>query len=448
MVMLGCIIYMFLASSATQLQTGASAPDALVRLYESRARLTTAEVDWSRHQFEGPKFQTEHTKFYTSRLSAKERALYSRGDEEGVVTRDSEGGPSKVHPGSYMSFEGPDGVFDRWDGEHEANWMPKGSARWTPDLRTLGTLPWFCYDDIHDAMWKDPGETPLPRSYSESTEGALRVVTATRAGAALTWWIDPQRGWQATRVTFSRDGVIEKEARIALAKFGEHWLPQSVMYFSNGYKNGTEPCDVTTIDKAVFNDPRQPQVLSPADIGVTPRMFVWLKDNTMKKVGTGTWNGARITGAHFFPGMGPGVQLVQQALEKAAPAAATSRPATPDSQWEAYTRRFIERYRLTDDQVEAALQILKNAQDQAQSYLTRHAEEFEKLRADEAILRAAGEPEGSTRQAALRERRAKLHEPIDEIFEKQLKARLEKLPTRKQRAAAEGVGPTTERSKR
>lgn len=419
-----------------------------MRFYESRARLGTAEIDWSRRQFEGPTFQTEHTMFYTTRLSPKERALYSRGDEEGVMTRNDAGLPAQAFPGAYMSFEGPDAVFDRWDGQHEASWMPKGSVRWTADLRALGALPWFCYEDVHDAMWKDPGESPPPRSYMESVEGALRVVAARRADGTLTWWIDPERGWQATRITFTRDGVLEREARIALARFGDHWFPQSVVYFSRGYKNGTEPCDVVSVDKAVFNDPRQPPVLTPADIGITPRMFIWLKDNTMKKVGTGMWDGTRITSTRFFPGMGAGVQLVQHLLEKTRPVAATSQPAPPEAQWEAYTRRFIERYKLTDDQTQSALKTLADCQEQAQGYLSRHAAEFEKLAAAEAALRDATEPERAARLAALREQQAKLHEPIDEIFEKQLKPRLEKLPTRKQRAAAETAQPATQRSMR
>lgn len=445
MFMLACIAALVSAPQA-QPKADSRAPEALMRFYESRARLGTAEVDWSRHQFEGPKFQTEHTKFWTTRLSPKERALYSRGDEEGVITRNTAGLPDQVHRGAYMSFEGPDAVLERFDGEYEANWMPKGSARWTTELRTLGALPWFCYDDIHDAIWKGLADTP--RSYSESTEGALRVVTASQAGMTLTWWIDPQRGWQATRITFAHDrGAVEKEARISLTRFGEYWFPQSVMYFSSGYKNGTEPCDVATVDKATFNDPRQPQALTPADIGITPRMFVWLMDDTMKKVGTGQWDGTRITGARFFPGMGLAAQMVQQLLEKAPPVAATSRPVTPESQWEAYTRRFIERYKLTDDQTQSALMILEDCQEQAQGYLTRHKADFEKLRAAEAALRDSTEPERTARLGELRAQQAKLHEPLDEVFEEQLKPRLEKLPTRKQRAAAEASEPASERPK-
>jgi len=46
------------------------------------------------------------------------------------------------------------------------------------------------------------------------------------------------------------------------------------------------------------------------------------------------------------------------------------------------------------------------------------------------------------RAAAINELASKLAQPLEEIFERQLKPRLETLPTRKQRAAAEGSPET------
>jgi hypothetical protein len=367
-----------------------------------------------------------------------------------VASRTDTGKPAKAPPGFRLRFAGPDGDFERYDGQTDATWMPKDALPDTPDLRALGVRPVFCWDrDIHDALWKDLGQAPPPRKYAARMDGSLHVVSVDVWDRTMTWWIDPDRGWQATRVTYSKEGVVEREARVSLAKFGEYWFPQSVMYFNQGYRNGTEPWDVVTVDKALFNDARQPQVLSPADIGITPRMFIWLKDNTMMKVGTGAWDGTQITDVNFFAGMGPRAELVTHLLEKGGllalasqpVAAATSQATVPESEWEAYTRRFIERYKLTSDQAHAAMKVLHDCQEQAQTYLARHESEFKHLDDQEQAARQADAADRKTRLESLAEARRKLRAPLDEIFEQQLKPRLEKLPTRKQRADAEGTLP-------
>jgi hypothetical protein len=441
MVALACTVFWVLG----QAETASLPPPALVKFYEARARLLTGEIDWSRRDYSIPGWRSQHTNYYTTRLAPRERTLHSRGDEEGVPMRDEAGNPSKADTGYFASFEGPNMCFDRYEGEHvpyDANWLPKGATAGTPDLRSLGALPTFCYDEVQDALFK------YTREYTESRDGALYVVTAQRGGEMLSWWIDPERDWQATRVTYAHEGVVAMEARVALAKFGNYWFPQSVAFSSRGYKDGTEPVDVVTVEKAVFNDPRQLKVLTPAEIGVTPGMYIWLKDNHMQKVGTGNWDGTRITGVHFFPGMELAGELVQRELAKAEAVSPTSQPVPPESEWAAYTRRFIDRYKLADDQTQSALQILKNAQEEAQRYLTRHAEDFKKLGDDEAAAPRAAAPDSALRRTELHDRRAKLRAPIDQIFEKQLKAPLEKLPTRKQRAAAEGAETTGKRGER
>jgi hypothetical protein len=444
MLTLPCAVALAAACASAQPESASRPPDALVKFYEGRARLATAEIDWSRREYTAPAWRSEHTQYFTTRLSPRERVLYTRGDEEGVPARTNVGTPAKVPKGFFVSFEGPDAVFDRWDGEGDAEWLAKGVSLGTPDLRCLGALPWFAYQDVSDAFWKDPGEATAPRKYSEWTEGSLRVVKAERPDGALTWWIDPQRGWQATRITFAREGVVEKEARIAVSKIGEYWFPQSVMFFSAGYRDGTEPSDVVTVDRAVFNDPRQPHVLTPADIGVTPGMSIWLKDDGMRKVGTGAWDGTKIISVRVFPNMGGGAEMVARLLVKTAPGAAASQPSVPESEWEVYTRRFIDRYKLTNGQTGSALKTLRDCQEQAQSYIARHKAEFEKMDQDERALPQADAAGREARLATIRDARQKLRAPIDEIFEEQLKPRLEKLPTRKQRAAAEPEPPRSQ----
>lgn len=433
----------FALSPIAQPDDATGRPNALVRFYESRARLATAEIDWSRRRYDGSPVEAAHTQYYTSRLSPEERTLRSRGDEEGASGR-SDAGPD-TNLNFWSEFEGRNVMFQNHDRPGDTRWIPKGTTAPVPDLRSLGAHPQFLHlGDVHDAFWKDPSVNPVARVYSERTEGGLRVVSAETGIGTITWWIDPQRGWQATRVTYSQGDKVVNEARVSLEKSGEYWFPKCVMYFSRAYQDGAEPSDVVTVDRAVFNDSAQPRVLTPADIGIMPGAFTWLEDNSGQKAGTGKWDGSKITEVRLFPV--PGAEYVALKLEKsqsptttpsAGPPPAASQPVPPESEWEAYTRRFIARYKLTVEQSQSALRVLKGCQEEAQNYLDRHKAEFERLAKEEGTLQQSGAKQTDARLASIKEEREKLRGPINEVFEKQLKPRLEKLPTRAQRAAAE-----------
>lgn len=116
--------------------------------------------------------------------------------------------------------------------------------------------------------------------------------------------------------------------------------------------------------------------------------------------------------------------------------------AEPESRWEQYTREFIERYRLDPGQTQKALDILKDCKEQAGSYLRGKGAQIEALDKRIESSKAEAGPDAKERSkvlSELTEARAKLIEPVDQIFEKQLKPRLEKLPTRAQRQAAEAA---------
>jgi len=114
-----------------------------------------------------------------------------------------------------------------------------------------------------------------------------------------------------------------------------------------------------------------------------------------------------------------------------------SQQSRPESEWEAYTRQFIRTYRLDDEQAQRASSILRDCQERANAYLSAHKDQLEQLR-----QRVALTVDGDPRQRldvlnALGRERSELLRPLDEIFAKQLKPRLEKLPTSAQRRAAE-----------
>jgi hypothetical protein len=113
-----------------------------------------------------------------------------------------------------------------------------------------------------------------------------------------------------------------------------------------------------------------------------------------------------------------------------------------ESEWEQYTRQFIEKYQLNDEQTQKALDILKNCQSQGERYLRSKESQLSALEArSQAAAQNPGKdgksPGRGDEQNKIQQERQKLFEPLTSIFEKQLKPRLDRLPTRAQRKAAE-----------
>jgi hypothetical protein len=117
------------------------------------------------------------------------------------------------------------------------------------------------------------------------------------------------------------------------------------------------------------------------------------------------------------------------------PAKTTSKK--PESQWEKYVREFIEKYKLNDEQSQKAHAVLEDCQAQRDRYLRGRTEQLEKLDHQVEELKKSKDKNKSNNLTQLADKRKKLMAPIDEIFTQQLKPRLERLPTRAQRRAAE-----------
>lgn len=109
-------------------------------------------------------------------------------------------------------------------------------------------------------------------------------------------------------------------------------------------------------------------------------------------------------------------------------------PENFESEWAAYVRQFTEKYSLNEEQSQKAQAILKDCQEQAARYMQTHKAEIQELNKQASD----GSVDAKQRQG-IAQQRTKLLEPITQIFEKSLKPRLEKLPTRSQRREAEGA---------
>jgi len=118
-----------------------------------------------------------------------------------------------------------------------------------------------------------------------------------------------------------------------------------------------------------------------------------------------------------------------------------------ESEWEKYVREFIARYNLDDEQAQRANTILADCQQQAERYLGTRRSDIEQMEKREKELKeakpaggkaaASDAPDRSKELADITKRKDEAMKPVADIFEKTLKPRLEKLPTRAQRKAAE-----------
>lgn len=137
----------------------------------------------------------------------------------------------------------------------------------------------------------------------------------------------------------------------------------------------------------------------------------------------------------------PGQGEAAAAAPNRSPAAAPAKPATRqyESEWERYTREFIAKYNLNDDQTAKANATLKDCQEQAARVMQSKEPQIEQIEKQLGELKSPEnkDKDKATKLADLEKQKSKLLEPIGDIFEKKLKPRLETLPTRAQRKAAE-----------
>lgn len=111
------------------------------------------------------------------------------------------------------------------------------------------------------------------------------------------------------------------------------------------------------------------------------------------------------------------------------------------SRWEQYTLDFINRYQLDDDQRQRAMAILKDCTERGRAHYRKHEKEIERIRDETDALfdkPAAASDERLKSLDKLKQRMFEIEGPINHIEHRELRPRLDKLPTRAQRKATEG----------
>ena len=465
-------------------------PQALERMVAYRAALQTGQIELRKTFYwrGGPLDGQPRTLFKSVRIAPDRQIQILRGDQDGIVMRSTNGGAASRSP--RYRLECPTESWERSEDSFHAWRLPCRAGAYK-DLRTLGTGAAFGRGDIHDVVWTGRVPAPTAREYEESREGDLWVVRVRCGNFTKSYWLDPSRGWSPVRVRRQNEDGFWTESRSVLELMDGVWFPRTVLYFSSNHCDGEIPREAYEMDAAEFNRPDHPTTFTPADIGIDVGMFVTDPDRRIGGLGPSTmgqWDGLRVISPEEYSKRraageireGPQYNAVVERLIRKSHApppsgdagtgglSSTKDPATDsgvspargtkgviaeaewkvESQWEAYTRRFIEKYGLNAEQTAKGWAILKDCQERANRYLAKREKDFEKLDKEAEALKKSDAKDRAQRLAAIDKRHRKLMQPIDEILEKQLKPRLEKLPTSAQRRAAEKQEkPTSKPSK-
>ena len=414
-------------------------PRPLARIEAERSRWRTGRVEWV--QLVHPLLS--EPRFYQAAFAGPDTLVIDRGDAEGVVARLPDGTPQENGFGPFYSLQIDDALWLYNEGEIRANLIRSAPRAGILDYRTLGLSYRRHTGDLKTTLHlQQAGSRGV--SYRTLRKAGSVIVTADTADGQVVWEIDPRQGGLPVRVTLERAGEILEEARCELVRFGEIWYPGRVAYYRQSWKSGREPYEVIEVLDIEINSPDMPQRFSPAwihiDAGVNvyvreagsdepPKLFKWdgTRLRTLEDFNRAVRAGEIQPGPRFLENARRAIVLEQlresarafgQETSPPSPrrgAAAQTQPAGPleraMTEWELYTARFIEQYRLDAEQSQKALSILKDCQQRARRALARQR----------ATATSPADPSDSADRL------------LEAIFTKQLKPRLERLPTRAQR---------------
>jgi hypothetical protein len=312
------------------------------------------------------------------------------------------------------------------------------------------------------------GLTPLEIiRWEHQRQGGKHVVTAVAAnGETVTWTIDPQRGWNPERVErVGTEGSVIEAAVSTLRQFDGVWLPERTDYFEFGKL--TESVRIT---RAELNRPGDAAALTLTDLGCEPGTNVGFQNTTEPGPNyVRFWDGGAVVTREEWDRLveqgkrswGPRFQAMFRGELPPSPYETEDAPAAREiaakkravgdvlgrhrGLWEQYVRDFIKRYQLQDSQVEQAQQILSRCQQDAEDRTRRERAAFVPLWTEWQSVGEQLEPRKAERLEKLGD---EISEAVNRVFKEELQPRLEKIPTRAQRKAAEEAGTTTSPAKK
>lgn len=469
-------ILLFSASAQSQdrQQHETAIPAPLQKAIEARdpQRWQTAKIEWMMIDT-SMENQPAQARFYGWQCAGASTLAVERGDEFGVVVRESNGEPAVDGVHEHRSLRN-EAEFWKYDGSLIARVRPNQRQEELPisDWRTIGVCPiaptWS--RSKLEATWVN-----VKRSYRCSRDGGLHVVEETLgdSGHSCKYWIDQDTDWSVIKTEAYDGGSVVTTTEFGVQLIDGIWLP-TVIVTRNGAGRILRKFEILS---AEIDRPDHPAALTPAHLQMEAGTNVFLDGVPgLPRV----WDGKQLVAAEEYQ------QRLQKGTATLSPAiareirrrsyfaeiepsgglepvdAGQARLANPssafqaelESEWERYVRGFIAKYALNDEQAERCLGILRACQDQAHEYLDRHRGEIDRLERDlrerfpqgaaaQPPVSAPARADGSTSpEAALLVRRAEILAPIHDIFENKLKPRLQRIPTRSQRASVEAAATT------
>lgn len=437
-------------------------PEALAKVAEARRKITSAVVTWSEIPARGPTAGYEIL-YRTTLARNGDKAIEELGDVNGEHwIYPSDGSAPKELTGLSRFLYLQDGrAYHRSSDaihltEYDAETRKKElSADWRGNILAIGmsftrksspdlaTEQWTAisplgFDTVHWTEQRSAGQVVLTGNFDD--------------GSMARYWISPSKGWNVERALYNFEGKEVMECRTSLRRFGEVWFPEEVEYLSEG-----EQVRVYRITDASFNLPEHPDHLTPNDIGAEAGMTVSLFSHSPKFQSLlPIWTGSEaIPKADWDRRVAAGEAatspvyeaLLKQALAESVPVTVDDLPADykpsdrialEPNKWRQYTLDFIRRYALDDEQKRKALEILDACEERARhvfesrkSVFDGHDREFRELRStprEKQTIKAWAEHMHKGQE---------LFAFLDDIFERDLKPQLERLPTKAQREAVE-----------
>lgn len=437
---------------------GAERPASLIAMEQARKAIGAGRIEWAVL----PEGDERRMLSFVSRYARNGDMVFeNRGDPEGwtIVNPQTGAGVSRFPQLYLLNAEGAwhhqeTGLSVRW---WKRDGQPPAIERDIRDVRAIGVSPTSLsaeYEHGLATIWGSR-EDPISEWRETDLDGFKLVVAKHESGAATSWYINPERGWNPERVEYD-NGVVQFEAISQLALRDGIWFPQEIRYYRDGALT-----ESVVIRSAQFDQKKEQARFGPADIGVEPGMAVSVQNDP--SAGYRTWNGERAVEhdawlADVKAGARDWGPLMKASFSRGG---RFESPYLTDEQrsrgllamrelrvwattrrhtglWERYVREFIQRYRLTDEQSQRAWSILLDCQRRADEYIKRERQALDEAISQQLAAKEAGKHDEAKK---LDERVARLREPIDRIFKRELKPRLDKLPTREQRKAAEQAEP-------
>ncbi|GMU80339.1 MAG: hypothetical protein AMXMBFR47_02100 [Planctomycetota bacterium] len=333
------------------------------------------------------------------------------------------------------------------------------------DFRSFGLSSGIPNRSPSETLGQKSAGAPAPRKYSIAAELGNTVVRGVGATDTVVWWLDPAAGNTPTRVVREVSGNIIEEARYSLKNYDGEWFPERAEFFSTDYKSGKEPRQIVEIHSIYINQPDQPTAITPEVIGIDAGVFVEGRNAHGQVVESGFWDGTKIVSSDEYdkriksgdwtngpnfernsdrykrtglaggeqPGAETGTNNRSVDGQKSGRDRSRGTIDRYQSEWELYTQRFIQKYRLDEEQRQKAISILDQCQGLAREYCAKNSAKLNELSV--LLLETAKTDDASHKRVS--ERMAELLRPIEDIFSDRLKPGLDKLPTRAQRRAAE-----------